>query len=117
MVGVALILARGALSGAFSPDPAVQDAAAAALLVLAFVAPIGAVAFQLDGVLIGAGDARFLALAGLATTTAYAPVVGAVWATGAGLPWLWAAYGSWLVFRSVVLGLRTRGDAWARTGA
>ena len=117
VVGVLAVLLRGPLSGAFSPDPAVQDAAGAALLVLALIAPIGAVAFQLDGVLIGAGDARFLALAGIATTLAYAPFVGAVWATAAGLAWLWAAYGAWLAFRSVVLGLRTRSDRWLRLGA
>ncbi len=117
VVGAAVVLARGALAVAFSPDPAVQDAVAATLLVLALVAPVGAVAFQLDGVLIGAGDARFLALAGLATTAAYAPVVGAVWWWGPGLGWLWAAYGCWLVFRALVLGWRTRGDAWARIGA
>ena len=117
VVGVLAVLLRGPLSGAFTPDPAVQDAAGAALLVLALIAPIGAVAFQLDGVLIGAGDARFLALAGIATTLAYAPFVGAVWATSAGLAWLWAAYGAWLAFRSVVLGLRTRSDRWLRLGA
>lgn len=117
VVGAALVLARAPLAGTFSPDAAVQDAARAAILVLAVLAPIGAVAFQLDGVLIGAGDARFLALAGLVTTGLYAPFVFAVWATGVGLVWLWMAYGAWLVFRSVVLGLRTRGDAWARTGA
>lgn len=117
VVGAALVLARAPLAATFSPDAAVQDAARAAILVLAVLAPIGAVAFQLDGVLIGAGDARFLALAGLVTTGLYAPFVFAVWATGVGLVWLWMAYGAWLVFRSVVLGLRTRGDAWARTGA
>ena len=68
-------------------------------------------AFQLDGVLIGAGDARFLALAGLAATAAYAPFVGSVWVLHAGLPWLWVAYGAWLIARSVLLGLRTAANA------
>lgn len=117
VVGLGLVLTGGLLAGAFSPDPAVQDAAGPALLVLAVLAPIGAIAFQLDGVLIGAGDARFLALAGIAATLGYAPFVGAVWLTGAGLAWLWSAYGVWLVLRSLLLGWRTRGDAWARTGA
>ncbi len=116
VVGLVLVLVRGPLAAAFSPDPGVRDAAGLALLVLAALAPVGAAAFQLDGVLIGAGDARFLALAGLATTAAYAPIVGAVWATAAELVWLWVAYGCWLLFRAVVLGIRTRGDAWARTG-
>lgn len=115
-IGLALIAVRPWVLPLFTPDAAVQDAAARALVVLAVLAPIGAVAFQLDGVLIGAGDARFLALAGVVATAAYAPFVGAVWATGAGLLWLWASYGVWLAARAVVLGLRSRGDAWLRTG-
>ena len=52
------------------------------------------------------------ALAGLAATAAYAPFVGSVWVLHAGLPWLWVAYGAWLIARSVLLGLRTRGERW-----
>ncbi|MDO5534215.1 MAG: MATE family efflux transporter [Propionibacteriaceae bacterium] len=117
VVGLVVVAARGPLSGAFSPDPGVQDAAGAALLVLAVLAPIGAVAFQLDGVLIGAGDARFLAGAGWVCTLLYVPFALVVWANGAGLTWLWAAYGVWLAARGVVLGLRTRSSAWLRLGA
>ena len=94
-----------------------QDAAGAALAVLAVLAPIGAIAYQLDGVLIGAGDARFLALAGVVTTAVYAPFALAVQVTGAGLVYLWIAYGVWLAARSVTLGLRTRSDGWLRLGA
>lgn len=117
VIGVLLVLARGPLAGAFTPDPAVQDAAGAALAVLAVLAPIGAIAYQLDGVLIGAGDARFLALAGVVTTAVYAPFALAVQVTGAGLVYLWIAYGVWLAARSVTLGLRTRSDGWLRLGA
>ena len=117
VLGLLVVVARSPLSGAFSADPAVREAAASALLVLAALAPVGAVAFQLDGVLIGAGDARFLALAGLLSTAVYAPLALAVQATGAGLTWLWAAYGVWLLGRGVILGLRTRSDGWLRLGA
>lgn len=117
VVGLVIVALRGPIAGAFSPDPAVHAVAAGALLVLAALAPVGAVAFQLDGVLIGAGDARFLALAGLVTTAVYAPFALAVWATGAGLAWLWAGYGVWLLARGAVLGLRTRSSAWLRLGA
>ncbi len=117
VIGVVLALTRTPLARLFGTDVAVQDAAAAALLVLALAAPIGAIAFQFDGILIGAGDARFLALAGLATTAVYAPLAFAVMSTGAGLTWLWAAYTVWLVARSVALGRRTRGTTWMRTGA
>lgn len=117
VIGIVLALARGPLSGLFGAEASVQDAAAAALLVLAVAAPIGAIAFQLDGILIGAGDARFLAIAGIVTTLVYAPFAFAVMATGAGLTWLWAAYAVWLVARCLALGARTRGTGWMRTGA
>lgn len=117
VTGVLLVLVRTPLAGLFGTDGAVQDAAAAALLVVALAAPIGAVAFQFDGILIGAGDARFLAIAGLVTTAVYAPFVLAVMATDAGLTWLWAAYAGWLGCRSIALAWRTRGTAWMRTGA
>lgn len=116
LIGLLLVVAHDPLPGVFSPDPAVQDAAGAALLVLAVLAPIGAIAYQLDGVLIGAGDARFLALAGLFTTTVYAPLALAVQATGSGLVWLWVGYGAWLASRGIVLGLRARSDGWLRLG-
>lgn len=117
VIGVALALTRTPLARLFGTDTAVQDAAAAALLVLALAAPIGAIAFQFDGILIGAGDARFLAFAGIATTAVYAPFALAVMNTGAGLVWLWAAYCVWLAARSAALGWRTRGTTWMRTGA
>lgn len=117
VIGVALALTRTPLARLFGTDAAVQDAAAAALLVLALAAPLGAIAFQFDGILIGAGDARFLALAGIATTAVYAPFALVVMSTGAGLVWLWAAYAVWLAARSTALGWRTRGTTWMRTGA
>lgn len=112
VVGLLLVVLRGPLSTLFSPDPAVQALVQQTIIVLAVLAPVGAVAFQLDGVLIGAGDARFLAIAGVGATAAYAPFVATVWFTHAGLAWLWVAYGAWLIARSVLLGLRTRGTAW-----
>lgn len=112
IVGLILVVLRAPLSTLFSPDPAVQTLVQQTIVVLAILAPVGAIAFQLDGVLIGAGDARYLAIAGIGATAAYAPFVAIVWFTHAGLPWLWVAYGAWLIARSVLLGLRTRGTAW-----
>ena len=55
VVGTAPLLAR-----VFSADPAVVSRTAAGLVVLGLMLLPGAVAFALDGVLIGAGDVRFL---------------------------------------------------------
>ena len=115
--GVVLVALRHVYVGLFTPDPAVQALIVAALLVFAVVAPINGVVFVLDGVLIGAGDARYLALAGLVAVAAYLPIVLSVHLTGAGLTWLWAGYGCYMVARLIVLVVRFRGSAWMRTGA
>lgn len=78
---------------------------------------IAANVFVLDGVLIGAGDGRYLALAGFLALLAYLPMALAVNGLGAGLVWLWAAYGGFMVARMVTLLVRARGDAWVRVGA
>ena len=58
--------------------------------------PMAGYVFVLDGVLIGAGDARYLAIAGVVNLAAYLPLLLAVLysgaGAGAGLLWLWAAF-------------------------
>ncbi|MEA5153191.1 MATE family efflux transporter [Raineyella sp.] len=116
VVGVALVLLRPVLGGLFTPDPRVHGVLMVTLVVLACIIPVGAVTFVLDGVLIGAGDARYLSLAGLLATAVYAPLALVVRATDAGLAWLWAAYGVWIAARAVTLWLRARGTAWMVVG-
>ncbi|ANS79321.1 DNA-damage-inducible protein F [Serinicoccus hydrothermalis] len=105
----------------FSQDPDVRSALAAALLVVAVGQPIAGIAFILDGVLIGAGDTRWLAWAQVAATVAYLPMVLAVRLSGAegtaGLVWLWIAFTGFMTVRSVLMWLRARGDAWMVVGA
>ena len=50
----------------FTTDSAVRSALGPVLLIAALFQPVAGVVFVLDGVLIGAGDARYLAVAGLA---------------------------------------------------
>lgn len=118
VVIAALLLALRPFVGVvFTPDVGVHAALAPTLLVLAGLVPIGGAAFMLDGVLIGAGDMRFLALASALTVVIYAPLAWTVHANGWGLAQLWLAYTGWIIARAVILGLRVRGEAWARTGA
>jgi len=67
-------------------------------------------------VLIGAGDAVYLAWAQLVTLALFAP---AAWLVGDnGLAWLWGAFGLFFMGgRAVTLLLRARGDRWMRLGA
>lgn len=105
----------------FSTDPEVRAALAAALLIVAAGQPIAGVAFVLDGVLIGAGDARWLAMAQTGFLLAYLPMVWLLQVSGAtgtaGLVWLWVAFTAFMAIRAAGLHWRARGDEWLVTGA
>ena len=93
VTGVLLAASAWVLGPLFTTDPAVRDLLAPVLLVAALTQPVAGVVFVLDGVLIGAGDGRYLAWAGLVVLLVFAP---AAWAAVAGpgtLTWLWVAFG------------------------
>ena len=119
--GLALVVARPAYTGLFTADPAVARLVGQVVLVVALQVPLAGVVYVLDGILIGAGDARYLALAGLVSLVVYLPV--ALWVrhlardVDSGLVWVWASYAVFMAARAVTLGLRARGSAWTRTGA
>ena len=118
-VVTAVLLAAAApfLGPLFSPDPAVHDLLWPLLLVAALGQPLAGVVFVLDGVLIGAGDGRYLAWGGVVTLVAHAPVVLLVAANGAGLVGVWLALvGVFMGARAVVLLHRARGDRWLLVG-
>lgn len=116
-VGIVLAAASVPIASLFTPDAAVRQIVAAGIVVIAIGLPIGAVVFSLDGVLIGAGDGRYLAVAGVVNLAVVAPVMIVL----AGVPWsaLWAVVAIQAVFsvlymlvRLVTLGVRARGDRW-----
>lgn len=122
VVGGLVAATSGVMGLVFTGDPAVAALIQPALIVLALSQPLAALVFVLDGVLIGAGDARYLALAGVLNLVPYVPalVLVAVLAGGgaAGLAWLAAAFfGVYMLARAVTLGLRVRGSAWMSAGA
>ena len=111
--GLLLLLTRPLLPGLFAVTPQVRGLLLAVLVVAALQQPVAGVVFVLDGVLIGAGDQNYLALAGVVTLAVYLPVVLLVPALHGGLVALWLAYSLWLLARFVTLVLRARGDALA----
>ncbi|MBB3045669.1 MATE family efflux transporter [Nocardioides soli] len=118
VTGVLLAVASPWLGGLFTDDQAVRDLLVVVLIVAALGQPVAGVVFVLDGVLIGAGDGRYLARAGLVTLVAYAPVALALAAWSAGLVAIWVAFCTvFMGARLVVLVRRARGDAWLVTGA
>lgn len=122
VIGAAVLLVHAVAGAAFSPDPEVRAAVAAALIVVAISQPLSGWVFVLDGVLIGAGDGVYLAGAGVLTLLVYLPAAAAVAVFApdgtAGLVWLWVAFSvAFMGARAVTLGLRYRGDRWMITGA
>src|SRR5215472_2691123 len=112
-----LLAARPLLPAAFGVAPEVRGLMLAVILVVIVQQPVAGVVFVLDGVLIGAGDQDYLALAGLITLVAFVAAAAVVLATGAGLVALWLAYCVWMAARFATLTLRVRGTAWLVTGA
>lgn len=126
VIGALVIAGAWVLPAVFTSSAAVAAMLPPALVVLGLSAPLGGLVFVLDGVLIGAGDARYLAWTGIVNLAAYVPLaLGAVWwadASGAppaaALAWLVAAFAlGYLAARAITLSLRARGSGWMVTGA
>ncbi|WES63426.1 MATE family efflux transporter [Microbacter sp. GSS18] len=124
--GVVVGLLIGGFSGliglVFTGDPAVAALVQPALIVLAVAQPVCGIVFVLDGVLIGAGDAKYLAIAGVLNLIPFLPaivVIALLHPTGAwGLAWLAVAFfGVYMLARLGTLGWRVRGREWMTAGA
>lgn len=112
-----VLLLRPVIPDLFTNDPAVIDKTLGLLLLLAIMQPLAGAAFALDGILIGAGDMRFLAYAMLGNTVFFLGLLGIVQVMDAGLTGLWIALVLFIAARAFTLGWRIRGDAWIVTGA
>jgi putative MATE family efflux protein len=127
-VGLGALLAASSpvIGRVFTSDDeagvAIAGAIGAGVLVIAASLPIGAVVFVLDGILIGAGDGRYLAWTGVINLVVYLPLL---WvATRLATDVIGAVVGIQLAFcvgylaaRAVTLSLRARGTRWMRVGA
>ncbi|MFI6121532.1 MATE family efflux transporter [Streptomyces sp. NPDC051064] len=117
VLGVVIVLARPLFVPLFTGDTSVQDALLPALLVVALSQPISGVVFVLDGVLMGAGDGRYLAWAMVLTLAVFAPAALLVPTFGGGLTALWGAMTLMMTVRLVTLWMRMRSGRWIVTGA
>jgi putative MATE family efflux protein len=115
--GALILAARPFLPGLFAAAPPVASLLLDVLLVVALLQPVAGVVFVLDGVLIGAGDQDYLALAGIVTAVVFGIAAACVHVRHGGLVALWLAVSVWLAARFVTLTLRARGSAWLVTGA
>lgn len=122
-LGLLLAAAHGVIPALFTSQAAVQTALGAALVVVGLGQAVSGYVFVLDGVLIGAGDGKWLAWGYVVALVAYLPIV--LWVRAAGstgsavhdVVVLWVAFTALMAIRAVVLGWRARQDGWMRLGA
>jgi MATE family, multidrug efflux pump len=79
--------------------------------------PANGAVFALDGILIGAGDTRFLMWGMLAAAAVYVPVALLALANGWGIVGVWWGLAGLIAVRLGTCGARFAGDRWALTGA
>ena len=122
VTGLLLAVTAPLLGPLFTDDPDVVSLLGRVLLVAALFQPAAGVVFVLDGVLIGAGDGRYLAAGGVLVTAGFVPLallsVALAPAGSPALVWLWVAFGAGFIGgRAVILVRRARGDRWMVAGA
>ncbi|MFN8187851.1 MAG: MATE family efflux transporter [Gaiellales bacterium] len=111
LVGLADLLPH-----AFADDPTVLDQVALVWLVFALMQPLGGAAFALDGILIGAGDGRYLMWSMVAAFAVSAGLSLATLAAGWSLLGVWLAVLALLAVRVALLGVRFAQGRWQVTG-
>jgi putative MATE family efflux protein len=114
---VVLLALTAILPGLFTEDDAVIAHAEEIWPLFALMQPAAAVVFALDGILIGAGDTRFLKWSMLAAAGVYVPVALLALEFGWGIVGVWWGLLGLMAVRLGTLGLRFRTGRWAVTGA
>ncbi len=115
-VSVLVVVARPLLGALFTDDAAVRSLAEHTLWFVAAMQPLNAVVFVLDGVLIGAGDVRYLAAAMVVSFVAFVPAAFAALEWGGTLGWLWTAIILLLTVRATTLLGRFVTNRWQVVG-
>lgn len=113
--GLAVLFAVGApvLPALFTTDPAVRAAIGVPWWFMVAQLPFAGVVFALDGVLIGAGDAKFMRTATLISAlVGFLPLIWLSLVFGWGLAGIWAGLSTFLVLRLVFVGSRALSGRW-----
>lgn len=121
-IGAVLALGSPLIGRAFTSDPGVLALLPPALIVLGISLPLGGFVFVLDGVLMGAGDARYLAWTSMVNLAVYLPVLWlATRFVPTGTAALVAIVASFMIVfmlaRATTLGIRAKNGKWVVLGA
>ncbi|WP_022868890.1 MATE family efflux transporter [Schaalia vaccimaxillae] len=116
-IGAVLVMMSPWLPRFFGSDAAMHDMGTILLMLAAVFMPVAGIVYLLDGVLIGAGRGRFLAVSGVINLAVYAPVLWGLrtWVDSS------ASHSNqlapmallWLAFAGLYMGLRAAANAWA----
>ena len=123
-LGIVLIAISPILPLLVTSDATIRALLVPTVIVLGLAMPLGGFVFVLDGVLMGAGDGRYLALTGVVNVAVLLPLFWmtlwlsqAVSLDAAGIVALQASVGfGYLGARAITLGLRARTDKWMVVG-
>jgi Na+-driven multidrug efflux pump len=117
LFGVVLLALGGVIPRLFTDDPAVIERAHAVWPLFVAMMPANGAVFALDGILIGAGDTRFLMWAMLASGAVYVPIARLALEEGWGIVGVWSGLAALIAVRLATCGGRFIGSRWALTGA
>ena len=116
--GLVMLALIDVIPRAFTSDPDVIDRAQEIWPLFALMQAANGAVFALDGILIGAGDTRFLMFAMLAASFGfYVPVALAALAFDWGIVGVWAGLVGLIAVRLVTCAWRFRSRRWALVGA
>ncbi|HEX8207320.1 MAG TPA: MATE family efflux transporter, partial [Solirubrobacteraceae bacterium] len=108
----------GVLPHAFTDDDAVVERAAVMWPLLVAMMPANGAVFALDGILIGAGDTRYLAVSMVVAGFGfYVPIALAALHFEWGILGVWCGLIALMAVRLATLGARFRSRRWAVVGA
>ena len=113
VIGATFLALVDVVPRAFTSDPDVIDQAHDLWPLFCAMWPVAAVVFALDGILIGAGDTRYLAAAMVVAFAAFAPIVLAADTVAV----VWVALDVLMLVRLATLGGRFARRRWALVGA
>jgi putative MATE family efflux protein len=118
LFGLVMLALIDVLPRAFTSDPRVIERAQEIWPLFALMQPVNGAVFALDGILIGAGDTRFLMWGMLAASLGvFVPVALGSLALGLGIVGVWAGLVGLILVRLATCGWRFRGRRWAIVGA
>lgn len=116
VLAMIILTSRSLIAPIFSSDAEVVRVTSHLLLCAAIFQPVAAIAFVLDGVLIGAGDQRYLARAMFASALVFAAGAAIVIAFDLGVDSLWLAIGAFMTTRAGTLIIRFSKPTWQVLG-